>query len=209
MHQISRYLWLGDLNDVNKPGLLLAHNIKLVISISETCNEFPGIEHLTMSLSDNTESMLEFFPQITEEIYKRIIKRENVFVHCAAGMSRGPTAVCAYLVLFTFLFPAWNLGLMTRIRSQVTIKPVFYKDMYTWFHSDERRKHVIYLKEKYGEPPYWAFPQDLIISYGLDESLKDDEKLQEMLKEYEEKSKETYILEQRINNHMLPFNKEI
>ena len=84
-------------------------NIKVVISaLTEeeyedymiAKEDFPGIEWIRFVVDDEpTEKISKYFYDAAIIIMKALGENKNVIVHCAAGMSRSPTLVIAYLMI--------------------------------------------------------------------------------------------------------------
>lgn len=89
--------------------LLDVLNIKVVISaLTEeeyedymiAREDFPGIEwHRFVIDDDRDEKISLHFFTVYEIISKALSENKNVIVHCAAGMSRSPSLVIAYLMI--------------------------------------------------------------------------------------------------------------
>lgn len=84
-------------------------NIKVVISaLTEeeyedymiARDDFPGIEWTRFVVDDDpSEKISRYFYDAAIIIMKALGENKNVMVHCAAGMSRSPTLVIAYLMI--------------------------------------------------------------------------------------------------------------
>jgi protein-tyrosine phosphatase len=84
-------------------------NIKVVISaLTEeeyedymiAQEDFPDIEwHRFVVDDDPSEKISKYFYEVNIIIQKALSENKNVMVHCAAGMSRSPTLVIAYLMI--------------------------------------------------------------------------------------------------------------
>jgi protein-tyrosine phosphatase len=84
-------------------------NIKVVISaLTEeeyedymiAKEDFPNIEwHRLVIDDDESERISEYFFRVHTIISEALIDNKNVIVHCAAGMSRSPSLVIAYLMI--------------------------------------------------------------------------------------------------------------
>ena len=89
--------------------LLDALHIKVVISaLTEdeyedymiASEDFPGITwHRLVIDDDQDERISEHFFTVYNIISKALSENKNVIVHCAAGMSRSPSLVIAYLMI--------------------------------------------------------------------------------------------------------------
>lgn len=91
------------------PDILEDMNIKVVISaLTEeeyedymiAKEDFPNIDwHRLVIDDDKDERISEYFFSVHKIISNAITDNKNVIVHCAAGMSRSPTLVIAYLMI--------------------------------------------------------------------------------------------------------------
>ena len=97
-------------NYATKEGDILEENdIKVVISaLTEeeyedymiAKEDFDGIEWVRLVIDDDEqEKISHYFFEVHIIISKALAANKNVFVHCAAGMSRSPSLVIAYLMI--------------------------------------------------------------------------------------------------------------
>lgn len=198
MHEIIRHLYLGDLNDLHDQGLLQKYDIKQIVNLAENPLQISDIPTLRVKIDDCAQSMISYFPEIIRTIHAARLRRENVFVHCSAGMSRGPTAVLAYLVCLNFFFPCWNIGFMSRIRSQVSINPQFYTDVYTFFRSPERKQ----LSAEFGDVPDCLSVCNVIDSYAVDPLYENDAELKIFVNSYKGACANAKWWEDKIRDHI-------
>ncbi len=89
--------------------ILAKNNIKVVVSalteeeyddymIAE--EDFPDIEWNRFIIDDDeTQDISQYFFEVHRIISEAVIKNKNIIVHCAAGISRSPTLVIAYLMI--------------------------------------------------------------------------------------------------------------
>lgn len=198
MHEIIRHLFVGDLSDVHRPGWLQHKKIKCIINPAEQPIDAHGIEIMKIPINDSKESMLEYFPEIIRKIHAHRIKRENVLVHCAAGMSRGPTAALAYLVCVTFFFPTYCLQFMAKRRSQVSINPIFYSDIMAFFRSPEREA----LNKELGLIPDHLNVCNLMNSYLRDPQLANDIEIQTEIQSWVKAKAYARKIEERVHRRV-------
>lgn len=96
--QILPGLFLSSQDPVGNIEILLAHNIRSILSIGINAPiKFDSITYYHCELLDLPESNLTF---PIEKCIKIIDKNrvENILVHCNAGVSRSPTIVISYLM---------------------------------------------------------------------------------------------------------------
>lgn len=111
---INNGIFIGNVNSVisttiNEKDILEQKNIKVVISalteeeyeenmIGE--QDFPDIEWHRLVIDDTkNENIYQYFYKAHSIISQSIKNNKNIIVHCAAGMSRSPTLVMAYLMI--------------------------------------------------------------------------------------------------------------
>ena len=111
---INKDIFIGNAHSVignyatQELDILEERNIKVVISalteeeyddymIAE--QDFPNIEWIRLVIDDDKdEKISQYFFEVHIIISKALAENKNVIVHCAAGMSRSPTLVIAYLM---------------------------------------------------------------------------------------------------------------
>ena len=112
---INKGIFIGNAESVignyatQESDILEERNIKVVISalteeeyddymIAE--QDFPNIEWIRLLIDDDKdEKISQYFFEVHIIISKALAENKNVIVHCAAGMSRSPTLVIAYLMI--------------------------------------------------------------------------------------------------------------
>lgn len=112
---INTGIFIGNAHSVignyatREKDLLEEMNVKVVISaLTEeeyedymiAKEDFPDIDwHRFVIDDDQDERISEHFFKVHSIIKEALIDNKNVVVHCAAGMSRSPTLVIAYLMI--------------------------------------------------------------------------------------------------------------
>jgi dual specificity phosphatase 12 len=112
---INTGIFIGNAHSVignyatKEKDLLEEMNVKVVISaLTEeeyedymiAKEDFPDIDwHRLVIDDDQDERISEHFFKVHSIIKEALIDNKNVVVHCAAGMSRSPTLVIAYLMI--------------------------------------------------------------------------------------------------------------
>ena len=110
---INNGIFIGNISSVisttKSNDILEERNIKVVISaLSEEEYEdnmiaeqnFPDIEWYKIVIDDDqNEDISKYFYTVHTIISNALSNKKNVIVHCAAGMSRSPTLVIAYLMI--------------------------------------------------------------------------------------------------------------
>lgn len=102
--QIINFLYLSDFKTVEDEEFLTKNKIEIIINLtSEKCpnslsKKFKIIE---FNIKDNPDvHIFETIKKVTEKIDQFIKLKKNIVVHCYKGISRAPTMIMAYLMLF-------------------------------------------------------------------------------------------------------------
>jgi dual specificity phosphatase 12 len=102
--RISGKLYIGGLSALYKePDPLKEGGVTHVLSALDfdvrDSKQLKDYKHLTIGVDDNPhEDLLRHFPQSNAFIDEGLQNDGGVFVHCAMGVSRSATFVCAYLM---------------------------------------------------------------------------------------------------------------
>lgn len=113
--EITDHIFIGNAYSVignyrtKEEDILDILNIKVVISVLTEeeyedymigKEDFPGYEwHRLVLDDDEDERISQYFFDIHRVISEAVANNKNVIVHCAAGMSRSPSLVIAYLMI--------------------------------------------------------------------------------------------------------------
>lgn len=91
---LSNVITAHDLPTLKQAG------ITHIINLSGTENAFPDkFKYLTILIDDHqSENIHQYFNKTNAFILSTLIGNGRVLVHCAAGVSRSPTIVIAYLI---------------------------------------------------------------------------------------------------------------
>ena len=106
--KFSNYLYIGNIYTALNEDILREHNIEVVVNCT---TDIPFLETDLIKdgyrcpLEDDkskeqNDNMLESFDSILDIIKKHIESRQNVFVHCRAGVQRSATIVVGYLMKY-------------------------------------------------------------------------------------------------------------
>jgi len=101
MDNIIPGLFLGDMEASENLELLHKHNITHIIVAGNLLTKHYPTEYTYHQLEVEDaehEDMISHFRVCIDFIEKAIENKGNIFVHCAAGISRSPTIVIAYLM---------------------------------------------------------------------------------------------------------------
>ncbi|XP_060889754.1 dual specificity protein phosphatase 18 isoform X1 [Labrus mixtus] len=99
--QITPTLFLGGADAPLNASLMSQKGITLIVNatINHACPAYPGVEFVRVPVSDLPSARLgDHFDRVAERIHGN--HAGGTLVHCAAGMSRSPALVMAYLMRF-------------------------------------------------------------------------------------------------------------
>ncbi|XP_067309293.1 dual specificity protein phosphatase 18 [Pseudorasbora parva] len=99
--QITPTLFLSGADAPMNQALMTCKGITLIVNVtlSHTCPIYPGVECLRVAVSDLPNARLgDHFDHISARIHNN--RAGGTLVHCAAGMSRSPALIMAYLMKY-------------------------------------------------------------------------------------------------------------
>ncbi|XP_053293766.1 dual specificity protein phosphatase 18 [Pleuronectes platessa] len=99
--QITPTLFLGSADAPLNAALISQKSITLIVNatLSHTCPAYPGVECVRVPVSDLPSARLgDHFDRVADRIHGN--RAGGTLVHCAAGMSRSPALVMAYLMRY-------------------------------------------------------------------------------------------------------------
>ncbi|XP_040003210.1 dual specificity protein phosphatase 18 [Xiphias gladius] len=99
--QITPTLFLGGADAPLNAALVSQKGITLIVNatLSHACPAYPGVECVRVAVSDLPSARLgDHFDRVAERIHGN--RAGGTLVHCAAGMSRSPALVMAYLMRY-------------------------------------------------------------------------------------------------------------
>ena len=123
MNQIPQagQLFIGGLRALDRPDLLEEAKITHILSVLEFdyCDyeEFGKYDRLLIQVEDHPrENILGHLSQCNDFLDRALAGGGNVLVHCAMGVSRSATVVCAYLMYKQSLSPEEALRIVREAR---------------------------------------------------------------------------------------------
>ncbi|KAL7669192.1 hypothetical protein ACOME3_009858 [Neoechinorhynchus agilis] len=101
--RILPYLYIGSVDDYDILRKVNVERIETVLSLCPANKEpIKGVEHKCVVVRDMLiENVLRHFDSTNAFIHKARLAKQKVLVHCAAGVSRAPTFVAAYIMWST------------------------------------------------------------------------------------------------------------
>lgn len=122
---ITNKILLGNRNSAKDKEFFKKYNIKAVLNCTkELPNHFhnKNIEYVRIPVDDELrssdfESMYRFMPFIAEFIHKHVdLQKNNIYIHCYAGMQRSVCALVAYLMKYKRMNPYEACGFVIKKR---------------------------------------------------------------------------------------------
>ncbi|XP_026887547.2 dual specificity protein phosphatase 14 [Electrophorus electricus] len=101
MSQITPTLFLSGADAPLNQALMTRKGITLIVNatLSHSCPRYPGVECLRVAVADVPGAHLgEHFDRVAARIHGN--RAGGTLVHCAAGMSRSPALIMAYLMKY-------------------------------------------------------------------------------------------------------------
>ena len=93
-------LWIGTIEHSQDEELLRRLKIDAILSLGVTTIEYPFIDdYLYVDIEDHGDAPIAAWFQLTSDwIKNKLDKKQNVLVHCYAGIRRSPTIVMAHIM---------------------------------------------------------------------------------------------------------------
>ncbi|CAG9334820.1 unnamed protein product [Blepharisma stoltei] len=100
--EIEPLLYLGSLQGAKDKELLESIGIQCIVQVLDEIHLdslYETMDYLFIPLADWTSSnIVMHLPNALKFIHQNISQDKKVFIHCAAGVSRSVSIVCAYLM---------------------------------------------------------------------------------------------------------------
>lgn len=138
LHQVLDGLYVGGWAALNNDcEVLRARRITRVVSVVSAAEPRKlgafVTDHLHVVCHDNPDALLcVAFPAIARFVERGRKNKENVYVHCGAGVSRACTATCAYLMWKGDLSCAEGMRLVKAARPQARPNVGFLHQLHAW-----------------------------------------------------------------------------
>ncbi|KAI5092635.1 dual specificity protein phosphatase 18 isoform X1, partial [Silurus meridionalis] len=101
LSQITPTLFLGGSDAPLNRALVARKSITLIVNatLSHSCPTYPGVECIRVAVPDlPTARLSDHFDRVAARIHNN--RAGGTLVHCAAGMSRSPALIMAYLMKY-------------------------------------------------------------------------------------------------------------
>lgn len=96
MVEIITNIWLGNIKVSQSEEFIKRKNIKLIIN----CDRDINLESKFDSQENIKSSLLKYYSNITNQIYKHIIDGSSVLIYGSDIEQKAPSIIVAYLILF-------------------------------------------------------------------------------------------------------------
>lgn len=139
MNKVTPNIFIGDMNAARDIQFLRKEKITHIVNAAqEVLNQFGFDEfvYLNLPILDYPNSNIEDYFTIFN-IFVKFATRNGgkVLVHCAAGISRSATLVCAYLIWEFGLNPKKALEYLRRCRPQVNPNDGFLHKLTVYYNN--------------------------------------------------------------------------
>ncbi|PFH45884.1 hypothetical protein AMATHDRAFT_70985 [Amanita thiersii Skay4041] len=127
-------LYLGPRSAASAKPFLTSNSVTHVLSIGPNpARKVAGITYNRLSLDDSTTSSISKVVDAACDTIDRVIASKKgagkILVHCAAGISRSPTVVAAYLMKRRGMSLKAALGQIIRVRPQISPNAGFLQQL--------------------------------------------------------------------------------
>lgn len=137
-------IWIGTALVAEKESFFEKEKIKAVLNITPTVPNFfaydTSIEYLRVPVYDtknkrNQQLFLEYFPIITEFIYKNVVLEDkNLLIHCNSDTQRSCSAISAYLIKYYNMNPSEAVDFIKNKKKDAFHKTInFAKSLNKWY----------------------------------------------------------------------------
>lgn len=161
LSQITTNLFLSGADVPLNASLVSQKGITLIVNatLSHTCPTYPGVECMRVPVPDLPSARLgDHFDRVAERIHGN--RAGGTLVHCAAGMSRSPALVMAYLMRYRGVTLRQAHRWVQDIRPYVRLNSGFWEQLLQY----ERRlygKNTVKVAADKDRPPLMVVPSSL------------------------------------------------
>lgn len=150
--KISEHLYLGSSDDAESLAAANPHRIETVLTLSESPirHRAPAVRYLHFPIRDGKPIPVAWLNSILTAIEENF-HEGPILVHCAAGLSRSPTVVAAFLDRVGFLNFPLALHFIESIRPAIAPSPVLVESIAAELpenHQEEKSCSYAITKEK-------------------------------------------------------------
>jgi len=140
--QILSTIWLGGQDVINDPRFFQERNISFVLSLGPAappaCIPLVGREHINLPDVPSSDLSKYFARAVRFIAESRHVHNGGVYIHCAAGISRSTTCLCAYLMTHLGLSFQQTLAFVSSRRRAVCPNEGFTRQLKKFENSQER-----------------------------------------------------------------------
>ncbi|XP_054856674.1 dual specificity protein phosphatase 22-A-like [Eublepharis macularius] len=174
MSKIVEGLYLGNIRDSEDRENLAKHGITHILSVHN--NASPALDDMTylcIAASDSSnQNLLQHFKECIQFVHECRLHGGRCLIHCLAGVSRSTTLLVAYLMTVTNFGWEECLAATKTVRSYVSPNFGFQQQLQE-YETTLLKEYRTWIRQEYGKNPF-----------------NDQEELQRLLSQHEEKAKQ-------------------
>uniref|UniRef100_A0A3Q3ACJ4 Si:ch1073-184j22.2 n=1 Tax=Kryptolebias marmoratus TaxID=37003 RepID=A0A3Q3ACJ4_KRYMA len=148
LSQVTPTLFLSGADAPFNAALMSQKGITLIVNatLSHACPAYPGVECVRVPVCDLPSARLgEHFDRVAERIHGN--HAGGTLVHCAAGLSRSPALVMAYLMRFRGVTLCQAHRWVQKSRPFICLNAGFWEQL------------LLYERRLYGRNTVWVEPE--------------------------------------------------
>jgi len=124
-NRITNNIWLGNYVDSSNENFIKNENIKVIVNCSKDLpfyfNNMEVPFRYRIPVDDDRQDnsiqvMFLYLPKIVELLKRHVVRGENVYIHCHAGMQRSACVMAAYLMAVKGYTPVQAIQFIKRLR---------------------------------------------------------------------------------------------
>jgi len=126
-NRVLPYVWLGSADSAEDKDFLKKNKISVILNMAIECDYRAvkaGITAIRIGIEDAKMPNVGVFNKAAEIIQDAVSNKENILVHCAAGVSRSATAVISYMMLYQKIGWEESLEILRQHRPYVNPHPL-------------------------------------------------------------------------------------